>query len=125
MDFGLLIIALLAFVIHLIGTLAYAVKIAGTRTRKVALSLSLFNVLILLSRTSNTFQAPLLAKRVENNLARGAMSGLADFRWLLLFATAGTIAGAFLIPSAQRLLSKWVSFASNVRSPRGILKRAL
>jgi hypothetical protein len=124
MDSGLLIIAGLTFVIHLIGTLAYAVRIAGTRTRRVALSLSLFNILILLSRTSNTFQAPLLAKRVENNLSR-AMSGLTDFRWLLLCATAGTIAGAFLIPSAQRLLSIWVSFASNARSTRGILKRAL
>jgi len=32
---------------RLIGTLAYSVRIAGTRTRRIALSLSLFNVLIL------------------------------------------------------------------------------
>ena len=47
MDAGLLIICALTFVIHLIGTLAYSVRIAGTRTRRIALSLSLFNVLIL------------------------------------------------------------------------------
>jgi len=71
MDAGLLIICALTFVIHLIGTLAYSVRIAGTRTRRIALSLSLFNVLILVSRTSNSFQAPLLAKRVEQNIAAG------------------------------------------------------
>jgi Amj-like protein len=61
MDFGLLGICALTFVIHLIGTLAYSVRIAGTRTRRIALSLSLFNILVLVSRTSNSFHASLLA----------------------------------------------------------------
>jgi Amj-like protein len=68
MDPGLLVICGLTFVIHLIGTLAYSVRIAGSRTGRIALSLSLFNILILVSRTSNSFQAPLLAKRVEQHL---------------------------------------------------------
>lgn len=124
MDTGLLLISALTFVIHLIGTLAYAVRIAGTRTRRIALSLSLFNVLILVSRTSNSFQAPLLAKRVENKIAAGATGGIDDFRWLLLFATAGTVAGALLIPTAQRLLSRWVAFAAENRSGAVLWKRA-
>jgi hypothetical protein len=74
-DADLLVIGALTFVIHLIGTLAYGVRIAGTRTRRIALSLSLFNLLILVSRTSNAFQAPLLAKRIEENLAAGSTSG--------------------------------------------------
>jgi len=36
MDAGLLLICGLTFVIHLIGTLAYSVRIAGTRTRRIA-----------------------------------------------------------------------------------------
>src|SRR4051794_24227841 len=44
MDKGLTLIFVLTFVIHLIGTLAYSVRIAGTRTRRVAISLSLFNI---------------------------------------------------------------------------------
>ncbi len=85
MDAGLLLICALTFVIHLIGTLAYSVRIAGTRTRRIALSLSLFNLLILVSRTSNSFQAPLLAKRVEQNIAAGISNGPGDFRSLLVF----------------------------------------
>lgn len=109
MDAQLTLICFLTFVIHLIGTLAYSVPLTGVRTRRIAVSFALFNVLILASRTSNSFQGPFLAKRVEQNLAEpfsGAL--LADFRWLLVSATVATLAGAFLIPTFQRLFSKAV-----------------
>lgn len=124
MDCGLFVICALTFVIHLIGTLAYSVRIAGTRTHRIALSLSLFNVLILVSRTSNSFQAPLLAKRVEQNIAVGKTSGVSDFRWLLLFATLATLTGALLIPTFQRLLSRWVDFVGTRESISSLLRRA-
>src|SRR6186713_2017102 len=109
MDTGLLILCALTFVIHLIGTLAYSVRIAGTRTRRIALSLSLFNILILVSRTSNSFQAPLLAKRVESQLLVDSTASTMDFRVLLLSATLATIVGALLIPTCQRVLARWVT----------------
>jgi Amj-like protein len=123
MDSGLLVICALTFVIHLIGTLAYSVRIAGTRTRRIALSLSLFNVLVLISRTSNSFQAPLLAKRVETNIAAGVAGGLNDFRWLLASATAATVLGAVLIPTFQRLLTRWVTSLEADRSPLRTFRR--
>src|SRR5207344_2651658 len=104
------IICALTFVIHLVGTLAYSVRIAGTRTRRIALSLSLFNILILVSRTSNSFQAPLLAKRVESHLlVSDGANGTMDFRVLLFSATLASLVGAMLIPTFQRLLAKWVT----------------
>jgi hypothetical protein len=95
-----------------------------TRTRRIALSLSLFNVLILVSRTSNSFQAPLLAKRVEQNITAGANSAVGDFRWLLIFATSATVIGALLIPTFQRLLSRWVELVGTRRSLWTLLRRA-
>src|ERR1700686_1691840 len=104
MDWNLAIICLLTFVIHLIGTLAYSVRIAGVRTRRIAVSFALFNVLVLISRTSNSFHGPFLRKRVAENLApTGSHSFLADFRWLLPSATFATVVGPFLIPTFQRL----------------------
>ena len=92
MDRQLLVICFLTFVIHLIGTLAYAVRIAGVRTRRIAVSFSLSNILILVSRTSNSFQGPFLAKRIESNIAGGVSFGLlGDFRWMLFSATLATI----------------------------------
>jgi hypothetical protein len=109
MDIQLAIICGLTFIIHLIGTLAYSVRIAGIRTRRIAVSFALFNVLILLSRTSNSFQGPFLAKRVEENLTHSVThSLLTDFRWLLFSATLATLIGAFLIPTFQRLFSRAV-----------------
>lgn len=104
MDIQLLVICILTFVIHLFGTLAYAAQIAGVRTRRIAISFSIFNILILVSRTSNSFQGPFLAKRIENNIAGGVAHGLlADFRWMLWSATLATIVGALLIPTFQRI----------------------
>jgi hypothetical protein len=126
MDLGLLVICGLTFVIHLIGTLAYSVRIAGSRTGRIALSLSLFNILLLLSRTSNSFQAPLLAKRVEQRLAAGsAVASTADFRWLLVSATLATIVGAFLIPTFQRLSAVSVDAFGRQRSIWSLTSRVI
>src|ERR1700691_813025 len=123
MDLNLAIICLLTFIIHLIGTLAYSVRIAGIRTRRIAISFSLFNILILVSRTSNSFQGPFLAKRIENTIAGGVSHGLlADFRWMLWSATLATIMGALLTPTFQRVFSRAVvHFQVNRSVPRLLL----
>lgn len=111
------IVFLLTFIIHLIGTLAYALRIAGVRTGRIALSFALFNLLVLISRTANTFQGPLLAKHVEENILRGTLSSAeSDFRWLLLAATLASVAGAFLIPSFQRLFTRAIEEFNHYRS---------
>src|SRR5437762_11813080 len=98
MDGQLFIIFALTFVIHWIGTLAYSVRIAGVRTRRIAVSFALFNILVLVSRTSNSFQGPFLAKRVEEHLLHPAAGRPgADLRWLLRSATVATVAGAVLV----------------------------
>lgn len=123
MDTQLIVICVLTFVIHLIGTLAYAARIAGVRTRRIAVSFSLFNILILVSRTSNSFQGPFLAKRIESTIAGGVSHGLlADFRWMLWSATFATILGALLTPTFQRIFSRAVvHFQANRSVPRLLL----
>jgi hypothetical protein len=109
MDWQLVGLCALTFVIQLIGTLAYAVRIAGVRTRRIAVSFALFNVLVLVSRTSNSFQGPFLAKRIEATLRGGVPNHLlSDFRWLLLAATLATVAGAIAVPTFQRIFSRAV-----------------
>jgi hypothetical protein len=108
-DTQLLLICFLTFVIHLIGTLAYSVRIAGVRTKRIAVSLALFSILMLVSRTSNSFLGPFLAKRVESNLGSpSSASLLGDFRWLLISASLATLTGAVLIPTFQRVFYRAV-----------------
>jgi hypothetical protein len=121
MDKPLLLICFLTFVIHLIGTLAYSVRIAGIRTRRIAVSLALFSILMLLSRTSNSFLGPFLAKRVESNLS-AADALLMDFRWLLIASSLATVVGALLIPTFQRVFCRAVQHFQMHRSvPKLIL----
>jgi hypothetical protein len=109
MDAQLALLCALTFVIHLIGALAYAARIAGVRTRRIAVSFALFNILILVSRASNSFQGPFLGKRIELSLARGGGGHLlSDFRWLLASATAAAVFGALAVPTFQRIFSRAV-----------------
>jgi len=109
MDLQLAVLCGLTFVIHLIGALAYAARIAGVRTRRIAVSFALFNVLILISRASNSFQGPFLSKRIELSLSAGAGGHLlSDFRWLLMSATAAAVLGALAVPTFQRIFSRAV-----------------
>jgi hypothetical protein len=115
-DGQLALILGLTFIIHMVGTLAYSVRIAGTRTGRIAISLSLFNILLLVSRTSNAFQSPLLTNRVEQNITQGVAPSVADFRWILIAASLATVVGAILTPTFQRIFTVAVARFNRRRS---------
>jgi hypothetical protein len=131
MDVQLVAILVLTFVIHLIGTIAYGFRIAGIRSGQIAIAFSLFNVMVLVSRISNSFQGPLMAKRVENTINGHAIHDLAfDFSLILLAASLATIVGGLLIPSVQRFGTiavkafqrnrSMISLIGRLATPRGV-----
>ena len=114
----LIIVCVMTTIIHLINTLNYSVRLAGVRTKRLAIAFSLFNVIFLISSTANTVQAPLLAK-ISDKLFAGVERGSAlygehlvslswDIRLVLASATLGTVMGTMLIPSFVRLMSKGI-----------------
>ena len=122
MDTQLLVICVLTFGINLIGTLAYAARIAGVRTRRIAMSFALFNVLVLFSRLSNSFLGPFLAKRIEVRLASGGGEALlGDFRLVLWSATIAVFVGILLVPTAQRLFARAIGYFQEHRSTTRLL----
>lgn len=102
------IVLILTFIINLITTLSYSVRIVGIRTGRIAISFALFNILVLVSRTANGFQAPLLAKTVENDIRHGIFDNSGIFRLIILSCSIATVIGAFFIPTFQRVLSRAV-----------------
>ncbi|MFA7586313.1 MAG: lipid II flippase Amj family protein [Novosphingobium sp.] len=125
MDAQLFVICLLTAGINLIGTLAYAARIAGVRTRRIAMSFALFNVLMLVSRTSNSFLGPFLAKRIENRLADGGGAALAgDFRMILASATIAVAAGILMVPTGQRMFARAIGYFQEHRSTTRLLLRS-
>lgn len=124
MDTQLIVICLLTAAINLIGTLAYAARIAGVRTRRIAMSFALFNILVLVSRTSNSFLGPFLAKRIENRLADGGGDALIwDFRLVLFSASLAVLIGVILVPTGQRLFSRAIGYFQQHRSTTRMLMR--
>ena len=110
------VVLILTFLINLITTLSYSVRIVGIRNGRIAISCALFNILVLVSRTANGFQAPLLAKTVENDIKQGISSNVDTFRFIILSCTLATIFGAILIPTFQRVLSRAVVNFSDHKS---------
>lgn len=126
MDGQLGAICLLTLVINLIATLAYAARIAGVRTGRIAMSFALFNALVLISRLSNGFLGPLIANRVEVALAQGQGNGLIiDFRLFILAATAGVLIGIAFVPTAQRLFATVIGTMQARRSLAHIALRSV
>lgn len=125
MDSQLFVICALTFGINLIGALAYAARIAGVRTRRIAMSFALFNVLVLVSRTANGFLGPFLAKRIENRLLHGGGEALAyDFRLVLASASAAVLVGIVLVPTGQRLFARAIGHFQRHRSTGKLLLRS-
>lgn len=122
MTIQIILVIVFTLIIHLISTLSYSVRIVGIRTRKIAISFALFNIMILISRTSNSFQAPLLAKWIENNIKLGIDPGTFEIRMILIATTIATILGGLLIPTFQRILTNSVNnFSLHKSVPRLLL----
>ncbi|MEI6576529.1 MAG: lipid II flippase Amj family protein [Bacteroidota bacterium] len=117
----IIIVLILTFLINLITTLSYSVRIVGIRTGRIAVSFALFNILVLISRTAYGFQAPLLAKTIENNIRSGAGENNFEFRLIIFSCTIATIVGGFLIPTFQRILSIAVDRFSIYKSVPNLL----
>lgn len=103
-----IIVLILTFIINLIATLSYSVRIVGIRTGRIAISFALFNILVLVSRTANGFQAPLLAKTVETDIKMNVFDNSTTFRLIILASSMATVFGAVLIPTFQRVLASAV-----------------
>lgn len=105
----LIIVIMFTATIHMVDTLSYSVRLAGIRTKRLAMAISLFNIIVLISRTANMIQAPLLGSIVDKAINQGSSAFLLhDFRWIIASATLGSMIGAALIPSFVVIFSKGI-----------------
>ncbi len=95
-------------VIHLIDTLAYSVRLNSVKSGQYALSLSLFNVFVLVSRTAYTLLSPLIGKLIGYSIANEYNPEL-EMRFIILASTIGTILGIVAIPTFLRIFEKAVA----------------
>ena len=98
----LLELFVLTITIHIVDTVAYSVRLNSVKSGQVALSFSLFNMFVLLARTANLFQGPLIGSIIGLSIAKGVYP-VGDMRIVIFASTAGTIFGIILIPTFLRV----------------------
>lgn len=88
------------------------------------MSFALFNILVLVSRTSNSFLGPFLAKRIEVRLSEGGGDALLlDFHLVLASASLAVLVGILLVPTGQRLFARAIGYFQEHRSTTRMLLR--
>jgi hypothetical protein len=119
----LLIFGLMA-IVHAVDTSAHAARLAGVRTRRLALAGSLYNVLALVGRAANALAGPLIGSLTDLAVGQHNTGALRwDFHVLLLAAAVGTLVAGLFIPTLSRLLAVGITSYEQRRSlPRVIIR---
>jgi len=112
----LLFIFLFIFVIHTIETLAYAVRLSGARVRLIASALSLFNLMVIVSRLANMMQQPFTGSLIDTAPTENALEFVeSQYRILISASTLGTVVGILLLPTFIALFSRAIIHLSEER----------
>ena len=121
----LLFISLFILIIHSIETLAYAVRLSGARVKLIASALSLFNMMVVVSRMANMMQQPFTGGLKDTAPKENMLEFVEEqFRVIIGASTLGTILGILLLPTFTALFSRAIVHMSNEGgSPFGLIKK--
>ncbi len=126
MTAGLLIlVCFLTFFIHFFGIIGLSARFVGARTKKVASSSSLYNIVALLTSIANTIQAPLLANYIEKSINGGNSPEISVFRLIIFSASIGAFCGAIFVPTMHRFMYKGVEKLYKFNSIFLVIKNGL
>jgi hypothetical protein len=110
MSQALILICFFTFIIHLTESIAYSMRLAGLRTKQIAISMSFVTSTLLISRLSNMFQSPFLGGMVDSTVSLKSPAALSilegNFRIIIFTAFLGSLVGAFLTPTMVFLFQK-------------------
>ncbi len=123
----LILISLFIFIIHSIETLAYAVRLSGARVRLLASALSLFNLMVMVSRLANMMQQPFTGSLIDNAPKINTLEFVENqYRVIIGSSTLGTIIGILLLPTFIAIFSRAIIHLSEERgSIPSLVKKGL
>ncbi|EON72702.1 lipid II flippase Amj family protein [Lysinibacillus sphaericus] len=121
----LIIISLFILIIHSIETLAYAVRLSGARVKLLASALSLFNVMVMVSRLANMMQQPFTGSLIDKAPEENTFAFVEQqFRIIIGSASLGTLLGILLLPTFVAIFSRAIIHLSEERgSIPGLIKK--
>lgn len=123
----LILIGFFVLIIHSIETLSYAVRLSGARVKRLASALSLFNLMVIVSRFSNMMQQPFTGSLIDNAPENNGLEFVElQFRVIIGASTLGTIVGMLLFPTFIAIFSRAIIELTKEKGsiPR-LIKKAL
>ncbi|MCA9724672.1 MAG: lipid II flippase Amj family protein [Kurthia gibsonii] len=117
----LIFIAIFILMIHSIETLAYAVRLSGARVGLLASALSLFNILVMVSRMANMAQQPFTGNLLDEAPQDGGAFLETQFRFIIGASTVGTLVGILLLPTFIAVFSRAIIHLTEVNGSVGAL----
>lgn len=109
-----------------IDTLALSIRVSAVLTKRLAVALSLFNIIVLVGRVSNIIQAPIVASLGDSAVNFYDESWLnPKIRIIILCTTLGTIFGALLTPTFVQFYANLILLFEERRSVPATLLRLL
>ena len=124
MQFNVYQLFVSTFIIHIIDTFAYSVRLNSVKSGQFALSNTLFNLFYLISLTAHTLQTPLIGCLMDSSLNQ-SIDPLPAMRKIIWVATAGVFFGIVLTPTFLNLFSRTVKNLERSGSVPSVVMDAL
>lgn len=122
----LIFLFLFIFIIHSVETLAYAARLSGARVKMIASALSLFNIMVVVSRLANMMQQPFTGSLIDKAPQENTLEFVeAQFRVLISASTVGTLFGMLLFPTFIALFSRAIIHLSEEKGSVHSLMRKI
>lgn len=129
LDEAVIVVAILIGLMAMVDTLALSIRTSGAITKRLAIALALFNLIIVFSRLSNLIQAPIVGNMADKTavldpvLRDMLVNSLSWKLHIIIFAaTIGTGLGALLTPTFVRIFTRMIEVFEEVKTlPRVVL----
>ncbi len=123
LDKAVIVVAVLIGIMAMVDTLALSIRTSGAITKRLAIALALFNLIIVFSRLSNLIQAPIVGNMADKTavldpvLRDMLVNALGWKIHIIIFATTiGTALGALLTPTFIRIFMRMIVVFEEVKT---------
>jgi hypothetical protein len=119
-DKRLIIIFVITFFINFLSVSSASLRFAGIKTNSITTSLSLSNIILLITRLANLFQTPFLGSMIDLSFKNNQTDTLLLKLHVIIFsATLGTLVGILFFNTFENIFIKWINlFNKTLSIPR-------
>jgi len=116
-DKRLIIIFVITFFINFLSVSSASLRFAGIKTNSITTSLSLSNIILLITRLANLFQTPFLGSMIDLAFKNNQTDTLLLKLHIIIFsATLGTFTGILFFNTFENIFIKWINLFNKTLS---------